>query len=273
MQAGAAVGLPVSGVVGVRMALEPGGGRSGVPVRSALLGTALAVVLAVATVVFGSSLRTLVTTPSLYGWNWTYMLSQVGSGGGNVPPQAFALLARDRDVAAYTGVSYNDAEIDGQNVPFLFGATHSNVPPAMLSGHAVDKKDQIVLGAATMAQLHKRLGDDVTVSYGSPKDAPIYVPPTKLVVVGAATFPAVGFASVISDHTSMGTGAFVSDAVLPAGIPAGHEQPDRHAQRAEPGPRADACRCLAFGRTGGYEANRPCSEQGLCRSSRWGGPG
>ena len=59
-QAGAAAGLPVSGVVGVRMALEPGGGRSGVPVRSALLGTALAVVLAVATVVFGSSLRTLV---------------------------------------------------------------------------------------------------------------------------------------------------------------------------------------------------------------------
>ncbi len=96
----------------------------------------------------------------------------------------------------------------------------------MLSGHAVDKKDQIVLGAATMTQLHKRLGDSVIVSYGSPKDAPIYVPPTKLVVVGTATFPAVGFASVISDHTSMGTGAFVSDAVLPAAFLSAMESPD-----------------------------------------------
>ncbi len=224
--AGAAAGLPVSGVVGVRMALEPGGGRSGVPVRSALLGTALAVVLAVATVVFGSSLQTLVKTPSLYGWNWTYMLSQVGSGGGNVPPQAFSLLSHDRDVAGYTGVSYNDAEIDGQNIPFLFGETHAPVSLAMLSGHAVDKKNQIVLGAATMAQLHKRLGDSVVVSYGSPKDAPIYVPPTKLVIVGTATFPAVGFASIVSDHTSMGTGAFVSNAVLPAAFLSAMESSD-----------------------------------------------
>ncbi len=225
-QAGAVAGLPVSGVVGVRMALEPGGGRSGAPVRSALLGTVLAVALAVATIVFGSSLQTLVKTPALYGWNWTYMLSQVGSGGGNVPPQAFALLARDGDVAAYAGVSYNDAEIDGQSIPFLFGETHSNVPPAMLSGRPVEKKNQIVLGAATMAQLHKRLGDAVTVSYGSPKDAPIYLPPTKLVIVGTATFPAVGFASIVSDHTSMGTGAFVSNAVLPAAFLHAMESPD-----------------------------------------------
>src|ERR1019366_4502104 len=77
-QAGAAAGLPVSGVVGVRMALESGSGRTAVPVRSALLGTALAVALAVTTVTFGSSLQTLVTHPPLYGWNWSYMLSQVG---------------------------------------------------------------------------------------------------------------------------------------------------------------------------------------------------
>lgn len=225
-QAGAAAGLPVSGVVGVRMALESGSGRTAVPVRSALLGTALAVALAVATVTFGSSLQTLVTHPPLYGWNWSYMLSQVGSGGGNVPPQAFALLARDPDVATYTGVSYQDADIDGQDIPFLFGQTHAKVSPAMLSGHAVDKKNQIVLGAATMAQLHKRLGDTVTVSYGSAKDAPIYVPPTKLVIVGTATFPAVGFASIVSDHTSMGTGAFVSTATLPAKFQQAMESPD-----------------------------------------------
>jgi hypothetical protein len=38
-----AAGMPVAGVVGVRFALEPGRGRTAVPVRSALFGTVLAV--------------------------------------------------------------------------------------------------------------------------------------------------------------------------------------------------------------------------------------
>ena len=142
------------------------------PVRSALLGTGVAISLVVATVIFGSSLGTLVSHPSLYGWNWSYMLSQVGSGGGNVPPQAFALLARDHDVASYTGVSYMDGEIDGQDVPFLIGDTHPAVSPPILSGHTVDGNNQIVLGGATMAALHTHLGSTVTFSYGSPKTPP-----------------------------------------------------------------------------------------------------
>jgi hypothetical protein len=79
----------------------------------------------------------------------------------------------------------------------------------------VYKKNQIVLGGATLAALHKHLGSTVTFSYGTPKDAPIYVPPTRLTVVGIATMPAVGFASAVSDHTSMGTGALLSDGILP----------------------------------------------------------
>jgi hypothetical protein len=222
----AAAGLPVTGVVGVRMALEPGGGQTAVPVRSALLGTGLAISLVVATVIFGSSLGTLVSHPALYGWNWSYMLSQVGSGGGNVPPQAFTLLAHDHDVSAYTGVSYMDGEIDGQGVPFLIGDNHPAVSPPILSGHTVDNKDEIVLGGATMAALHVHLGSTVTFSYGTPKDAPIYVPPTRLTIVGTATMPAVGFASVISDHTSMGTGALLSNGILPGAFLGAMNSPD-----------------------------------------------
>ena len=180
----------------------------------------------VATVIFGSSLSTLVSRPSLYGWNWSYMLSQVGSGGGNVPPQAFALLAHDPDVAAYTGVSYMDGEIDGEGVPFLIGGNHPAVSPPILSGHTVEGKKQIVLGGATMAALHKHLGGTVTFSYGTPKDAPIYVPPTRLTVVGTATMPAVGFASIVSDHTSMGTGALLSSGILPRAFLAAMASPN-----------------------------------------------
>jgi ABC-type antimicrobial peptide transport system permease subunit len=66
-----------------------------------------------------------------------------------------------------------------------------------------------------MAQLHKRLGQSVVLTFGSPKDEPIFIPPTRLTIVGTATMPAVGFASVVSDHPSMGNGALISTHVIP----------------------------------------------------------
>jgi hypothetical protein len=211
----ARAGLPAPGVVGVRMALEPGEGRSAVPVRSALLGSILAVTLVVTAVTFGSSLSTLVSSPALYGWNWSYTLNPVGSGGGNVPKVAFTMLHRDSYVAAYSGASYNDIEIDGLAVPFLIENAGAAVAPPILSGRPLDAAHEIVLGASTMEQLGKHLGDYVTVIYGNPADAPIYLPPTRLRIVGTATFPAVGYASTVSDHTSMGTGALLANQDLP----------------------------------------------------------
>ena len=212
----ARAGLSAPGVVGVRMALEPGEGRSAVPVRSALVGSALAVALVVTTLTFGNSLQTLVSNPPLYGWNWTYILNPVGAGSGNVPQVALSLLKHDPYVAAYSGASYNDAELDGQYVPFLLENVHAPVAPPILSGSGLDAPRDVVLGAATMAELHKRLGQYVTLTYGTPADAPIYLPPTRLLIVGTATFPAIGFASTISDHTSMGTGVLFSNQALPA---------------------------------------------------------
>ena len=56
------------------------------------------------------------------------------------------------------------------------------------------------------------------VTYGNPHNGPFYVPPTRLVIVGTATLPAVGFSSVVADHTSMGTGVLASEDFLPGGI-------------------------------------------------------
>ena len=70
----ASAGCLLLRLVGVRFALEPGRGRTAVPVRSALLGAVLAVALVVATLTFGSGLQSLVSHPALYGWNWSYML-------------------------------------------------------------------------------------------------------------------------------------------------------------------------------------------------------
>lgn len=206
-----AAGMSVAGVVGVHFALEPGRGRMAVPVRSVLVGTVLAVALVVATLTFASGLATLVSHPALYGWNWNYALNP----SNDVPPKALSLLRHDPDVAAWTGYDYNNAEIDGLTLPILLTSTHAKVFPPVLSGHEINANNQIVLGAATMAELHERVGDTVTFSYASADDAPIFVPPTKLVIVGTATLPAVGYSTFVAQHTSMGTGAIVPLGILP----------------------------------------------------------
>jgi hypothetical protein len=200
-------------VVGVRFALDPGDTRNTVPVRSALFGTALAVVVVTATLTFGSSLSTLVGQPALYGWNWSYAL--YSESGPDVPPQAAELLSHDPDVAAYSYATLADPDIDGQTIPSIFERANSGVAPAILTGHAPETNDQIVLGAATMEQLGTHVGGTVTATYGSKKSAPYYVPPTVLHVVGTATMPAIGFPSSEGDHTSMGTGALIPSGVIP----------------------------------------------------------
>jgi hypothetical protein len=206
------VGMPVAGVVGIRFALEPGRGRSAVPVRSALVGTVVAVALVVTTLTFASSLNTLVSHPALYGWNWNYALNPSNA----VPPQALDLLSHDPDVAGWGGFDYNDVEIDDQTVPVLMARTPTEaVSPPILSGHGLEASNQVVVGAATLDVLHKRVGETVLLSYGTPADRPLYIPPTRLVIVGTGTFPAVGFESLVADHTSMGTGALFSEAIFP----------------------------------------------------------
>ena len=216
------VALPVAGAVGVRFALEPGQGRTAVPVRSALVAAVLAVALVVATLTFATSLNTLVSHPPLYGWNWSYALYPTNA----VPPQALHLLSHDPLVAGWAGVDYTDAEIDGQAIPVILSSPGAQVAPPILSGHDLHGNDQIVLGAATLSILHKHVGDTVSLSYETPKDAPEYIPPTKLVIVGTATFPAVGYDSFVAEHTSMGTGALVSTGIEPPAMQRATQSPD-----------------------------------------------
>jgi hypothetical protein len=206
----ATAGFPESAVIGIRFALEPGKGRNSVPVRSAMLGASLAVLVVIATVTFGASLNALVSHPALYGWNWNYELESA-EGGGYIPAQeAIHLLSHDPDVAAWTGVYFDALRIDGQTVPIIGETPPSPVGPPIQSGHALQTRTQIVLGATTLADLHKRVGQTVQASYGTSSTD------TTLRIVGTATMPAVG--PGLGLHLSMGTGAVVSDLFIPAGV-------------------------------------------------------
>jgi hypothetical protein len=222
VNAAARSGLPPSAIAGLRFALERGHGRSAVPVRSALFGAVLAVVVVVTTLTFASGLSTLESHPALYGWNWNYAIDS--ASGSSVPPAAARLLAHDPDVAAWTGYDFAGVQINGQTVPVLLAQTHAELNPPILSGHALDANNQIVLGAATLAALHKKVGGTVMASYGSPKDAPVYVPPTPLRIVGTATLPAIGASGTL--HPSMGVGAMISPGIEPPAFKRAISQPD-----------------------------------------------
>ena len=206
--------LPVSARAGVQFAFDGGPDSNAAPVRAMLGGTVVAVAVVMATLTFGGSLRALVDRPSLYGWNFSYAF--LPSQG--IPPATLTMLTHDDKVDAWVGYDIANAEIDGQNVPILLSTAEEGLSPAITSGHSLSGDDQIIVGKETLARLHKHLGDSVTVSYGSPDQAPIYVPPTKLTVVGIATMPALGYPSVIADHTSMGIGAILSVSVEPPAL-------------------------------------------------------
>jgi ABC-type antimicrobial peptide transport system permease subunit len=199
-------GLPAPAVVGIGFAVNPEVGRSSVPVRSAIVGVSLAVVVLTATLVFGSSLHTLVTRPALYGWNWNDELV-AGGGSSDIPQQQVTqLLRHDSDVTAWAGVYFGALDLDDVQVPVLGANPGASVAPPILSGHPFDAPDQVVLGALTLAQLHKHIGDSVLVSSGR-------TAPTRLQIVGTAAMPAIGSNGT---HLEMGTGALLSSALLPS---------------------------------------------------------
>jgi hypothetical protein len=205
----AEMGAPVTAVVGVRFALGSGRGRDAPPVRFALFGAVFAVLIVVTTLTFGSSLNTLISHPPLFGWNWNYALG----GPNEVPPQAENLLKTDPYVLSWSGYNLADAQINGITVPIMLTANHDAVSPPLLQGHEVDANNQIVLGAETLRQLHKRVGQFISIRYGTSKDAPVWVPPTTMLIVGSSTLPAVGGSQQL--RTSMGVGAIVPMGVEP----------------------------------------------------------
>ena len=202
-------GLPVPAAVGVRFALEPGDRRGSMSVRSALFGAVLAMAMVTATLTFGSGLSTLISHPALYGWNWNMALDS-SNGYGPIPPKAQASLSHDPLVASWTGVTFFVLQLNGVATPVLFAAAPAPFSPPILLGHALTASNQIVLGPATLASLHERLGGRVRVGYGF---GPRSLSKT-LTIVGTATLPAIGISQ--GQHTSMGTGAMLPNGAFPS---------------------------------------------------------
>jgi hypothetical protein len=166
----------------------------------------LAVTVVVTTVTFGASLDNLVSHPRLYGWNWDYTMLSSFSGAEDLPAHQVAVfLNHDHDVAAWSGANVSNAKFDGQRSQVFVERSNARVAPPLLSGHALNASNEVVLGPQTMQSLHKKLGDTVTFDTGLSK-------PIRLTIVGTSTMPALG------QDTEMGTGAIVARANFPPAL-------------------------------------------------------
>ncbi|MGH9020240.1 MAG: FtsX-like permease family protein [Acidimicrobiales bacterium] len=198
--------LPISVATGLRFAVESGRGRNAAPMRSAILGTVIAVTVLVTTVTFGASLDSLVSHPRLYGWNWNYAMLSGFAGQEDLPaPAVAAAFNHDPTVAAWSGANFVGAEVDNVHVEAMTERPGSRVQPPLLSGHGLEAANQIVLGATTLAKVHKHVGDTVTLlnKRGSR---------LKLVIVGTATM------TPIFQGLEMGDGALVATSDFPVSL-------------------------------------------------------
>jgi ABC-type antimicrobial peptide transport system permease subunit len=199
----------VPGSLGVRMAFEPGHGRTAVPVRSALVGTAVAVAAVVAAMVFGASFLGLVGTPHRYGQNWAHELDlRVGS----VPlTLGSKVLAGITGLTGYAGGNYGQVSLaapgsgSGTAVPAIgLDQLRGNGFLTLLAGRAPAGPHEIALGQRTLHALGVHLGQQVEVGANSRT--------SQMRVVGSAVF--ADFSVGGGTATDLGTGAVVPASAL-----------------------------------------------------------
>ncbi|HYA51236.1 MAG TPA: ABC transporter permease, partial [Streptosporangiaceae bacterium] len=157
----------VPGNLGVRMAFEPGHGRTAVPVRSALVGTTVAVAAVVAAMVFGASFLGLVGTPHLYGQNWPQELNlQAGAVPWAIGEK---VLAQVKGLTGYAGGNYGEVSVaapasSGTVVPAIgLDQLRGRGFLTLLAGRAPAGPHEIALGARTLRTLGLHVGQRAMV--------------------------------------------------------------------------------------------------------------
>jgi ABC-type lipoprotein release transport system permease subunit len=160
----AAAGVPPTTVIGVRLALEPGRGRTAVPVRAALVGAMAAVCTVTAAAGFGASLTHLVSSPPAYGAAWDVAM------GGFAPtaaaePVAGQLLANPEVAAVAALFGQSEVTVNGRLVSILaIEERKGTLAPAVIEGREPLRRDEIALGSLTLRSLGRRVGDTVTLA-------------------------------------------------------------------------------------------------------------
>ena len=191
-------GLPASAAAGVRFALEPGRGRTAVPVRSAVIGLTLAVVALTAAFGFSASFHHLVETPRLYGQFFDFGGGYPFGGGFD---EAIAAMVADPGLSDVMVGNFREA-VDvrgpgGSASVNVWGleTLKGSITPTIAEGAWPVNEGELALGGKTMRQVGARIGDTVQVRVGDT------VVPLK--VVAKAVFAAFGFGPGLAEGAGM----------------------------------------------------------------------
>jgi hypothetical protein len=151
--------------IGVRMALESGGRRVGVPVRSALVGTIAAVLGVTGVAVFGASLHRLETTPAFFGFNWDARVtdSETRLSVADHPCTVEqSRLTAVRGVSEVAGICQLNVVLAGRPI-VGFGVTplRGRIEPSIIAGRAPRGPREVALGTAALSALDRGIGSRV----------------------------------------------------------------------------------------------------------------
>ncbi len=193
----------VAPTLGARAALDTSHGLGG---RALVAGTVLSVGAVMSTVVFSTSLESLVATPERYGWPYDAGV-MVGFGYGGMDREAIASSLARPEVTTWGLASLSPVELGGESVPAIAsGDGFEDLTIDVVQGRWPAGDDEIALGARTAADLELAVGDTTTVAteYGS----------REATVTGLAVLPALG--PFLAERVSLGTGALLPEAFVDA---------------------------------------------------------
>jgi FtsX-like permease family len=182
---------------GIRMALQPGRGRTAVPVRSAIFGATLGAAALTASLVFAASLGHLLNTPRLSGFTWDAFVSADGG-----LPRAAAALRADRRIVGYTRGGFIGVRVGRIKAMALITGGSGPARPVITAGVRPAGGDEVALGASTLRAARTAIGRIVNIvldqAEGHPK-------PVRMRVVGTVIVPPSPF-----QVTRLGQGAAVA---------------------------------------------------------------
>ncbi|MBV8981736.1 MAG: ABC transporter permease [Acidimicrobiia bacterium] len=189
--------LPPTAGVGVRMALQPGRGRSTVPVRSSLTAVSVALAALVAAVTFGASLGHMLSTPRLYGSSWDAVVTTTSAL--DIAPAVPAIAADHHVSAVAIADTGTPLAIGGQKVDGLvLKPVRGLMQPTVVAGRAPTATGELLLGTKTLHRLRRAIGDQVTVQI-----TVVGPHPVRFRIVGSGVLPPTSDAGQLGEGAAM----------------------------------------------------------------------
>jgi hypothetical protein len=198
---------PLPLAIGASLALEKGRGARSLPVRPALVGAVAGILGIVGALGVVHGIDDAVARPSRSGqlWDGTAWPDQ-----DHTPAQVEASLIKSPLVSDVTRIDRVPLDVENAGLPvYALSPVRGRLAFVVLSGHAPRGASEAVVGPASLAGLHRKIGDRLRIGGGSGKS---------YTIVGTALLPQ-------TPHSSFDQGVWITNHNLDRGaIQEGDEQ-------------------------------------------------